>query len=133
MMSAEPLHILIIDDMPELRKVLGHFIRQNVHAEISEAGDGLEAIEHVLRRHPDLMFCDLNMPRMTGFEFLGFFHRQPGTRVCPIIILTSEQDEESRIQAIDFSVDAYLRKPFDAESVLWTLRAHVPQEYFLHP
>lgn len=131
MTPSESFNILIIDDMVELRKVLGHFIKTCLHAEIVEAVDGLEAIEHILHRQPDLVFCDLNMPSMTGFEFLGFIRRQQQTITCPIIVLTSEHDEETRIQAIELSVDDYLQKPFDADAVLRTLRAYVPQEYFL--
>jgi CheY-like chemotaxis protein len=127
------LRVLIVDDMPELRKILGHFVRQTIHAEIVEAGDGIEAIEQVLQKTPDILFCDLNMPGMTGFEFLGFFTRQPNKPACPIIVLTSEEDEESRMQAIDFSVDSYLRKPFDADTVLRTLRAYIPEEFFMVP
>jgi len=133
MSAPSPLHVLLVDDMPEVRKVLGHFIQQTVRADIAEAADGLEAIEQVLRQAPDLLFCDLNMPGMTGFEFLGFLNRQPTKPTCPIIVLTSEEDEETRMQAIDLSVDAYLRKPFDAETVLQTLRAYVPEEYFEPP
>lgn len=131
MTDRPPFRVLLIDDMPELRKVLGHFIHLTIHVEIAEAADGLEAIEQVLRQPPDLLFCDLNMPGMTGFEFLGFFQRQPEKPSCPIIVLTSEEDEESRMQAIDLCVDAYLRKPFDADTVLRILRAYVPEEYFI--
>ena len=125
-----PLHVLIIDDMPELRKVLGHFISRTLHASVAEAADGLEAIERLLEQTPDLIFCDLNMPRMTGFEFLGFITRQEKRVNCPIIVLTSEEDEEIRIQAIGLSVDAYLRKPFRPDMVLQVLHGFVVDEYF---
>lgn len=124
------LRITVIDDMIELRKVLGHFITKTLYAEVAEAEDGLEAIERVLERAPDLIFCDLHMPRMTGFEFLGFLTRQQQQVVCPIIVLTSEEDEEARVQAAGFSVSAYLRKPFQPETVLKVLHAFVPEEHF---
>lgn len=125
-MSDERISVLIIDDMPEIRGVIRHFVDRLLHARIREAGDGLEAMRCVLEEMPGLVFCDLNMPVMTGFEFLGFFRLQRQAQACTVVVLTTEDDEPTRAQACMLTADAFLRKPFHPDEVRALLARVVP-------
>jgi two-component system, chemotaxis family, chemotaxis protein CheY len=129
--SADILNVLVVDDMPEIRKILRHFILHTLRAQVTEAENGLDAVAKCLDNPPDLIFCDLNMPEMTGFEFLGFLTRQKNRPICPIIVLTTDADEKTRIQASGLYVDALLQKPFDPGQVMKALTEHVPPGFFL--
>lgn len=124
--------VLIVDDMPELRRILAHFLQQTLYVDIVEAGSGLSGIERFLEVQPDLVICDLTMPEMTGFEFLGFITRQREGADARIVVLTSEDDEQSRMQAAGLHAHAFLLKPFDPVSVIDTLRPILPAALFRH-
>ncbi len=125
--------ILIVDDMPELRRILAHFLALTLDVDIIEADSGLTGIERFLEVRPDLIICDLTMPEMNGFEFLGFITRQREAGGVPIVVLTSEDDDQSRMQAAGLHAHAYLLKPFDASSVLETLRPLLPPDIIRTP
>lgn len=122
--------VLIVDDMPELRRILAHFLQQTLYVDIVEAGSGLSGIERFLEVQPDLVICDLTMPEMTGFEFLGFITRQREGGDAKIVVLTSEDDEQSRMQAAGLHAHAFLLKPFNPATVLDTLRPILPAALF---
>lgn len=128
-----PVHrhtVLIVDDMPELRRILAHFLQQTLYVDIVEADSGLSGIERFLESQPDVVICDLTMPEMTGFEFLGFITRQRQGADTKVIVLTSEDDEQSRMQAAGLHAHGFLLKPFDPVSVLDTLRPILPAALF---
>ena len=81
-------------------------------AAFSEAGTGLEAIEHLALGPIDLMILDLNMPDMHGIEVLEFIRRHQAYRDLPVVILTTRSDETSRSQAQASGATRYLTKPF---------------------
>lgn len=128
-MTGEPISVLVVDDMPEIRSVIRHFIDTLLHARIREAGTGLEAMRCVLDEMPDLVFCDLNMPEMTGFEFLGFFRLQRQRHECRVVVLTTEDDEQTRVQAGLLTADAFLRKPFHPDDVRRLLERIIPARF----
>ena len=128
---SEPIHILIIDDMPEIRKILRLLLERKLNADIIEADSGLTGVEEFVRYKPDLVFCDLNMPEMTGLECLGFMTRQSHAEECRFVVLTTADDEETQVQVEDLSIQAFLRKPFDAANIEEKLRKLIPENYFL--
>jgi CheY-like chemotaxis protein len=129
-MVTEPLHVLIIDDMPEIRRVIRLYVERALNANVREAATGLEAVERVVDQMPDLIFCDLNMPEMTGFEFLGFFRNHRGSHECTVVVLTTEDDDPTRLQAGKLEAAAFLRKPFDPAGVQVLLGRLLPQRAF---
>jgi two-component system chemotaxis response regulator CheY len=78
----------------------------------SEAGSGLEAIEHLALAPIELMILDLNMPDMHGMEVLEFVRRHQTYQNLPVLILTTRRDESSRAQALAIGATRYLTKPF---------------------
>lgn len=125
------IKVLVVDDMPEIRRIIRHVLNKSLRSYIIEAENGLDAISKLLEHHPDLIITDLAMPRMTGLEFIGFVQQRDDLAQIPIIILTSQSDEQTQIQALGLHVKAFLQKPFNPQKLLQTLTDIVPKEYFI--
>ena len=112
-------HLLIVDDSPMMRKV----IRKTVTLsgveldECWEAGDGREALE-ILRGHPiDLILTDINMPRLNGLEMLKEMQREERWRKIPVVLITSQNNNEHFRETFAWGVRGYLQKPFHPEAL----------------
>jgi len=108
MVSPTEKLILIVDDEERMRR----FVRMNLELEgylVSEAGNGLEALDKVRDELPDLILLDVMMPEMDGFETLK---RIREISTVPVIMLTVKGDEEDRIRGLDLGADDYVTKPF---------------------
>lgn len=127
----ENINVLVVDDMPEIRRIIRHVLHKSLHSYIIEAENGLDAISKMLEHPPDLIITDLSMPRMTGLEFIGFVQQREDLAHIPIIILTSQSDEQTQIQAMGLHVKAFLQKPFNPQKLMQTLNEIVPEKYFL--
>lgn len=116
MTNAKPLHILLVeDDQIDQMNVKRAFERNRIVNPLYIAENGLEALE-MLRdgRVPDerrLVLLDLNMPRMNGIEFLKTLRADPRLGHTPVVVLTTSNDEQDKINAYDLNVAGYLLKP----------------------
>ncbi len=111
--------ILVVDDEPRMRK----FIRMNLEVEgceIIEAQDGLEALERIRTRLPDLVVLDVAMPNLDGFETL---RRVRETSSVPVIMLTVRADEEDRVRGLELGADDYIGKPFSPRELVSRMKA----------
>lgn len=116
MTTAKPLHILLVeDDQIDQMNVKRAFERNKIMNPLYIAENGLEALE-MLRdgRVPDerrLILLDLNMPKMNGIEFLKSLRADPDLGHTPVVVLTTSNDEEDKVNAYDLNVAGYLLKP----------------------
>ena len=103
------MRVLIVDDEPLARGGVVHRLRQFNDVEIvGECGDGASAVERILERSPDVVFLDIQMPDMDGFEVL---HSLPKETLPAVIFLTAYQ--EHALRAFDVHALHYLVKPVD--------------------
>ena len=100
--------VLIVDDEPNIREVVGLYLRSDGHDVVS-AADGEEALEVFRKSAPDLVVLDLMLPKLNGLEVCR--HIQAERRV-PLIMLTARGDEEERIVGLSLGADDYVVKPF---------------------
>jgi CheY-like chemotaxis protein len=113
---AKPLHILLVeDDQIDQMNVKRAFERNKISNPLYIAENGLEALE-MLRdgRVPGdrrLILLDLNMPKMNGIEFLKQLRADPQLGHTPVVVLTTSNDEQDKVNAYDFNVAGYLLKP----------------------
>lgn len=118
--------ILIVDDSATMRKILMRVIRQaGIDCEgFLEAGNGAEGIER-LNADPDikLILSDVNMPVMSGIEFVKAIRTQPAKNGVPIIMVTTEGGEAMVKTAMDAGASGYVTKPFTPESIQAALGA----------
>ncbi len=127
------IKILIVDDMPEIRRIIRHVLERSLHAELIEAENGLDAISKLLETKVDVIITDLSMPSMTGLEFIGFVQHRDDLKATPIVVLTSQTDERVQVQALGLNVRTFLQKPFNPQKLLNALANVVHDRYFIRP
>jgi two-component system NtrC family sensor kinase len=108
--------ILVIDDSQRIRSALREAILEPEGYRVLTAHDGQQGLERALRERPDLILLDVNMPRMTGLQFIEKL--QEARYEWPVILMTSHGSEETAVQAFRLGVRDYIRKPFSIEEVL---------------
>ncbi|MDO4162931.1 MAG: ATP-binding protein [Bacteroides sp.] len=101
--------ILIIDDEKETVEILERFLIADF--KIWKAGNGLDGLNIAREALPDLIICDVMMPKMDGTEFLSIMKADKKLAHIPIIMFTAKNSEEDQIAAFDNGADAYLTKP----------------------
>jgi two-component system, LytTR family, response regulator len=110
-MTPAPIRTLIVDDeQPARRKILAHLADYPEIEVAGEAGNGLEAVEAIRGIEPDLVFLDIQMPGMDGFEVLA----SVGTDAMPVTVFVTAYDEFA-LRAFEVEAVDYLLKPFDEE------------------
>ena len=100
--------VLIVDDEPNIREVVGLYLRQDGHIMLS-AANGEEALELYRREQPDLVVLDLILSGLDGIEVC---RRMQEERRAPLIMLTARGEEADRVLGIDAGADDYIVKPF---------------------
>ena len=109
--------MLAVDDSLSARRSLAQFA-QDAGFEVRTARDGLEAIEIITGKQPDIVLADLEMPRMNGLELTAHLRANPATRELPVIMITSRSTEKHRREAETMGVNVYLTKPFVEDELL---------------
>ena len=112
--------ILVVDDSVTVRQMLALTL-QKAGYRVLQAQDGLEAIVQ-LQQHPiDLVTCDVEMPRLNGFEFLMRHKQESSQSHIPVMMLTSRSSEKHRQLALQLGASAYLTKPYADHELLKTV------------
>jgi chemosensory pili system protein ChpA (sensor histidine kinase/response regulator) len=112
-----PATILVVDDSLTIRKISNRLLSRNGYQTLL-ARDGLEAIELLRERIPDLMLVDIEMPRMDGFELTRAVRASERLKDIPIIMITSRTSEKHRHYAFEIGVNHFLGKPFQEDDLL---------------
>jgi two-component system, chemotaxis family, chemotaxis protein CheY len=110
-------NIMIIDDSASLRQVVAISLR-GAGYEVQEAADGRDALGKLTGQKINLMICDLNMPNLDGIGFVKEVKKMPLYRYTPIIILTTEHDENIVKAGQEAGVKAWVLKPFQPPQML---------------
>lgn len=104
--------ILVIDDEELVREMLVRFLNLEGYVPI-EAENGEQGIQMALRSPPDLVLCDLMMPKVDGFGVLARLRAEPATAGKPFIFITASADVQDARVAELLGANAYLTKPFN--------------------
>lgn len=112
--------ILIVDDEAHIRLLLEQSLEEfeDVGVEIMTASNGREAFEMIQANHPDLVFLDVMMPEMNGYDVCLKVKRELGMTDVYIIMLTAKGQEFDRKKGIDYGADLYMTKPFDPDVIV---------------
>jgi signal transduction histidine kinase len=108
--------VLLADDNADMRMYVRELLNSRYNVEA--VTDGAEALEAARRARPDLILCDVMMPRMNGFDLLKTLRADAELRDVPIIMLSARAGEESRIEGLGAGADDYIVKPFHARELL---------------
>lgn len=118
------VRVLVVEDMDDTREAAG-LLLQRLGADVLEARDGIEALDMVSGRNPDVVLCDLRMPRMDGFEFISELHRSRPDRAVPVIAVSGLASEADHARSRAAGFDAHVDKPFDERSLVAAVDAAV--------
>lgn len=116
MSNPQQLNILLVeDDEVDVMTVKRAFERHHITNPIFIANDGVEALEKLrdsdLPKNRRLVLLDLNMPRMNGIEFLREMRKDPELTSTPVVVLTTSNDDQDKVEAYNLNVAGYLLKP----------------------
>ncbi|GAP65163.1 CheA signal transduction histidine kinase [Mizugakiibacter sediminis] len=117
----QPL-VMVVDDSITMRKVTGRVLERH-DIEVVTAKDGLDAVEKLQERVPDLMLLDIEMPRMDGYELATYMKNDPRLKDVPIIMVTSRTGEKHRQRAMEIGVERYLGKPYQEMDLVREVQA----------
>lgn len=112
--------ILIVDDEPHIRALLEQVLEdfEDEGVEILLATNGREGCEQIQEELPDLVFLDVMMPEMTGFEVCQRVKKELGLDQIYIVMLTAKGQEFDRQRGLDVGADSYMTKPFDPDAIV---------------
>ncbi len=117
----ESLKIMVIDDSSTIRRSAEIFLGQAGY-KIVLAEDGFDALAKINDSHPDLIFCDILMPRLDGYQTCALIKKSAKFRDTPVIMLSSKDGLFDRARGAMVGSDEYLTKPFTKDSLLKTVR-----------
>jgi len=121
MRPGDPRRILIVDDEPQITRVLRTSLDAHGY-DLRVANDGQTALQIAADWPPDLMITDLSMPVMDGLELCRRFRVRSQ---APIIVLSVKGEERTKVQALDAGADDYVTKPFGISELLARVRANL--------
>jgi CheY-like chemotaxis protein len=104
--------ILIVDDDPMIRKLIATTLEDVSGYRLQEAGDGLEAVERAVSVRPEIVFLDIDMPRLNGIEACRRMRSEPATARATIVMLTADSGDLAERSAQSAGADLFLTKPF---------------------
>lgn len=109
--------ILIVDDSPFTRRQLKKALLALGH-QVTEADNGARALEAISLAQPDVVFTDLLMPEMNGFEFIGQLRaRADGTEATPVVVLTADIQDSSRDRCEELGATTFINKPVKGPAI----------------
>ena len=112
--------ILIVDDQPHVRLLLGRILEdlEDEGVELLTANNGAEALETIKAEKPALVFLDVMMPEMNGFEVCQAVKHELGLEDVYIVMLTAKGQEFDKQKGREVGADSYVTKPFDPDAML---------------
>ncbi|MEW6602239.1 MAG: response regulator [Nitrospirota bacterium] len=120
------MKIMIVDDCQTTRKLLGHYLKSRGYTVVF-AENGLDAIEKLGTDTVNLVMTDLNMPYMDGMELTRTLRADPNLSDIPILMVTTENDEEEREKAYSNGVNGYLVKPVTGDAIAQNIKNIIKQ------
>ena len=118
--------ILLVDDSSTVL-LLHRMMLSHCGYELLTARDGQEALDKAATEHPDLIFLDVLMPRMDGFQTCRALRSRSETKDVPIILVTTRGEPHYVRQGFESGCTDYITKPFDGEELLAKVRSHLEE------
>lgn len=110
------MKVLVVDDDRTTRKMISLILKSKGY-EVVTAENGIEALQKLGLERINLILTDMNMPYMDGIEFIKQVRANPDMSNIPIVMITTEADEDEKRRAFEAGVDDYLVKPTNAEQI----------------
>lgn len=117
------LKIMVIDDSSTIRRSAEIFLSQAGY-QVILSEDGFDALAKINDHHPALIFCDILMPRLDGYQTCALIKKSTKFHATPVIMLSSKDGLFDRARGAMVGSDEYLTKPFTKDSLLKAVREH---------
>ena len=125
-MNLNGLKIMVIDDSNTIRRSAEIFLAQ-VGCQVLLAEDGFDALAKITDHKPDVIFVDIMMPRLDGYQTCALIKKNQQLRSTPVIMLSSKDGLFDRARGRMVGSDEYLTKPFTKDSLLKAVATHAPE------
>jgi twitching motility two-component system response regulator PilG len=122
-MSAKPLKILVVDDSNTIRRSAEIFLKQGGH-DVLLAEDGFDALAKINDYGPNLVFCDILMPRLDGYQTCAIIKRNAMFASTPVVMLSSKDGVFDKARGRMVGSQDYLTKPFTKDQLLQAVIQH---------
>jgi two-component system cell cycle response regulator DivK len=116
--------ILVVEDQEDNRQILRDLLSSSGY-DLTEAGDGEEALKSVAEKRPDLILMDIQLPIMDGYEATRRIKADPQTSNIPVIVVTSYALSGDEGKATAAGCDAYVTKPYSPKQLLAKIREYL--------
>ncbi|MGB1557981.1 MAG: response regulator [Oceanococcaceae bacterium] len=114
-------HVMIVDDSKTIRRT-AETLLEKAGAKVSTANDGFEALAMIAENEPQLVFIDIMMPRLDGYQTCALIKSNPRFASTPVVMLSSKDGLFDRARGRIVGCDAYLTKPFSRDELLNAVR-----------
>ncbi|MBD8657184.1 response regulator [Oxalobacteraceae sp. CFBP 13730] len=121
--QSSSLTIMVIDDSSTIRRSAEIFLTQAGY-HVVLADDGFDALAKINDHHPALVFCDILMPRLDGYQTCALIKKSVRFHATPVLMLSSKDGLFDRARGAMVGASAYLTKPFTKDSLLAAVREH---------
>jgi len=126
MSSLAGVKVMVIDDSNTIRRSAEIFLGQ-AGCKVILAEDGFDALSKISDHHPDVIFVDVMMPRLDGYQTCSLIKKNPKFKSTPVIMLSSKDGLFDRARGRMVGSDEYLTKPFTKDSLLQAVGEHAAQ------
>ena len=114
-MADTNMRILVVDDSPTIRELIKIFLKDLEFTNVEDAADGLNALEKLKSEVFDLVITDWNMPKLSGLDLLKAIRADDMMKKIPVLMVTSVDEKDNVIQAVQAGINDYILKPISAE------------------
>ena len=119
--------VLVVDDSNTIRRSAEIFLKQGGH-EVLLADDGFDALAKINDYHPQLIFCDILMPKLDGYQTVAIIKRNARFSHTPVVMLSSKDGVFDKARGRIVGSDQYLTKPFTKTELLAAVDSFSPKE-----
>jgi len=124
--ASHALKVMIIDDSKTIRRTAENLLQKSGYVVIT-ANDGFEALAKIVTHRPDIIFVDVMMPRLDGYQTCALIKHNQEFKRTPVIMLTSKDGLFDRARGRLAGSDQYLTKPFTREDLIDTIARYTQQ------
>jgi two-component system chemotaxis response regulator CheY len=114
--------VLVVEDSPAMRQLIIFALKRIPGMRVVEANDGLDGLSKLTAGWFDLVVIDINMPVMDGLKLVSMVRKNELHKDVPILIITTQSNDEDRQRAVELGVNEYLTKPVQAQQIVETVK-----------
>ncbi len=122
--SLDGLKVMVIDDSKTIRRTAETLLKKS-GCDVVSASDGFEALSKILEHHPDIIFVDIMMPRLDGYQTCSLIKNNKNFKSIPVIMLSSKDGLFDRARGKIVGSEQYLTKPFTRDELLGAIKTYV--------